>query len=165
MKKPEIVFQYARLLVLADYLAKLKNQFDLNGWVQVKIGGQEYLDPKTLKKVKGNPTWSVHKACGTVACAVGHAPSIPEFKKAGLKLGVSDQDEENGGVLQPVYKDLDGWEAVEKFFGIDSATAEALFLGTKYEEDQRKDPKAVAARIYELLSDPVNFDTERNIHD
>lgn len=159
MKKPEIVFQYERLLVLANYLAKLKNQFDLNGWVQVKTDGQEHLDPKTLEKVKGNPTWSVHKACGTVACAIGHAPSVPEFKKSGLKLGVS------GHVLQPVYKGLEGWDAVEKFFGIDSATAEALFLGTKYEEDQRKDPKAVAARIYELLSDPVNFDTERNIHD
>ena len=42
---------------------------------------------------------------------------------------------------------LDGWNAVEEFFGLDSSDAEALFHPHEYNMRDRKDPLAVADRI------------------
>lgn len=58
-----------RLLKLADFLAKLpRNRFDYNYWVGVDWGGKQDL------------------SCGTTACALGWAATMPTFRRLGLHL-------------------------------------------------------------------------------
>lgn len=78
-------------------------------------------------------SWSNHKTgaaggtCGFTACSVGHACFDEEFRKLGLKFSGN----------QPHFKGIDGWGAVEKFFGIGVVTAEHLFMSDKYKTPTR----------------------------
>jgi hypothetical protein len=68
-------------------------------------------------------------ACGTTACAMGWAGSMPEFRKRGLKL-VWEKDENTGDVEfvdRNGYK-LFGEHAGAKFFGLTYEEAEFLFI-------------------------------------
>jgi hypothetical protein len=86
--------------------------------------------------------------CGTVACAVGHACSIPEFSAAGLKL------EFVHGINRwtPILGDDESWEAVKLFFGIDDADARWLFCMHDYESGYETTAAQVSARIREFVS-------------
>lgn len=64
--------------------------------------------------------------CGTAACAVGHACLSPWFQAEGLSL------RQDWGGVTPMFGDFDGWEAVEKFFGLSNDDAEHLFYRWKY---------------------------------
>ena len=84
---------------------------------------------KKLKIISVNLySWSNHKIgnqnslCGFTACAVGHACFDEEFRKLGWKWSGS----------QPNFNNKLGWVAVEKFFEIDSYTAELLFKAQHY---------------------------------
>ena len=58
-----------RLLKLAEYLGKLpKSKFDFSKWV-----GEDWKGKQNL-------------SCGTTACSLGHAATIPSLRKAGLRL-------------------------------------------------------------------------------
>ena len=113
-----------RLLTLADALDKLavkprkRFTFSLAGWFRRE------------------------KICGTTACAVGLASTLPEFKRLGLKI----HD------YLPAFRDLRGWYAVQKFFGISYDAAEYLFSYTQYESNDTTKPKAVADRIRALVN-------------
>jgi hypothetical protein len=95
------------LLTLADFLEELPaDRFNYRVWV-----GGEW---------KGKADLS----CGTTACALGWATTIPEFADRGLLLvrviGV------RGGV--PRYRGVLGLEAASEFFGIPQVDAGFLFM-------------------------------------
>lgn len=105
-----------RLLKLADFLETVdKNRFDLSLWRELRFSPSK---------------------CGTVACAVGWATTIPSFKKAGFTF------ESNA----PKYKTYDSWEAVTKFFSLDNLDAFYLFSIFDY-NDENPTPKMVTKRI------------------
>jgi len=108
-----------RLLKLADFLQnEVKSEkFDLATFAT--------LEADTLKH-----------GCGTTACAVGWACSIPSFKKAGLKLFnfTSTRDARNHVQMGIQFKDKNRWRAVTLFFGIEENEAYHLFDPAHYGE-------------------------------
>lgn len=96
-----------RLLKLADFLetAELPGEFDLGTL------GESITD--------GQPT------CGTTACALGWATTIPSFRRAGLHLS-SKGALRCKGMREPIWKDL-----AARFFSIQPQEARELF-GARY---------------------------------
>ena len=124
-----------RLTVLADFLEGFKEEvdrhFDLALWFS---GG-------------GKGT-----RCGTVACACGWACTIPSLQADGLRLT-------DAGV--PYFDGVEGFDAIEEFFGQTSKDADSLFDIYAYnpedcdgQSDEWHEPTAgeVAARIRAYLS-------------
>lgn len=73
MKKDSVYKK--RLLKLADHLDTVKKKrFDFGKWV-----GDDW---------QGKPDLS----CGTTACALGYATTIPSLRKAGLRLGKTSDE-------------------------------------------------------------------------
>ena len=89
------------------------------------------------------PVWHMETECGAVACAFGHACSIPSFRKAGLRLLRLHEDSSH---FVPAYMGLTGTEAAELFFGIDSESAHYLFDPLYYKRRPIR-PRHVARRI------------------
>lgn len=91
-----------RLLRLADFLEKLpRNRFDYSEWV-----GEDWEGDQDL-------------SCGTTACALGWATTIPSLRKAGLRLS------EVGSVTDKAH--CDGFEAAAKVFDVTVSDAQFLF--------------------------------------
>lgn len=113
-----------RMIVLADYLhdhvAKLTSAlFDMSIWAQKKYG--------TVRPKVGD--------CGTAACALGWATTIPEFESAGLHLFVFT-DGIGGFESEPRLKkfpagDNDPFGVAAKFFDIPYGDASKLFYPAK----------------------------------
>jgi hypothetical protein len=117
-----------RLLRLAAFLDALpRRSFNLMNWYQES------------------------EDCGTVACAVGWACTLPEFRRAGLTLDASGFRGMQRG--RPRYRGWFGFKAAEKFFGLDSAAAERLFSPEVYPNGSRTRPQTVARRIRELVAE------------
>lgn len=136
---------------LADYLMKVpKNQFDLTSWTNPQDDEEESYK---YKKLEGNPTLAKFKECKSTGCALGHAVSVRSIAKAGLKLKTVEGDD----WLHPMYKGSIDESAAEALFGIPNDVAEALFMPNSYTEEDMKNPKAVAKRIYNLIADPFTF--------
>ncbi len=107
-----------RLLVLADFLETLPpERFDYGRWA-----GESW---------KGKPDLS----CGTTACALGWATTIPEFRKLGLRLYRKPGAEWTEVVLGKL-KDIKiqymehpmGTDAAEAVFGLDYYESRYLFM-------------------------------------
>lgn len=90
--------------------------------------------------------------CGTTACAIGHACTIPEFIEAGLQLHVDVQEEEETTYFV-AYKNYISSSAVMEFFGLDYNQAMWLFYPLSYEDKDLRNPKKVATRIRKFLND------------
>ena len=129
-----------RLQTLAAFLRTVPQEhFDLHSWRSSE--GYEYASDDDLTTLQ----------CGTTACAVGWACSLPEFQAQGLAWG-TDSLSYTG---YPVYKfseggDAEGWEAVEEFFDISYSTAEHLFASDEYEDNATA--VQVADRIEEVIA-------------
>lgn len=82
--------------------------------------------------------------CGTVACAVGHACSIPEFQAEGLSLYAYTLRKS-----VPSYQDERGWAAVSGFFDLSYSDATYLFSDQHYPD--RVTPMDVADRIIDFI--------------
>lgn len=120
-----------RLKRLADFLQIVpEERFDMQRWV-----GDDF---------KGSPDLS----CGTSACAVGWATTIPEFREAGLHLDF-DPDDELAWIATPVYQGWEGYDAAAQFFEIPRGQAEHLF-GSFHFDDK---PSDVARRIFKMIED------------
>jgi hypothetical protein len=105
-----------RLLRLADHLDTVpESAFDLMDW-----------------------------ACGTTACAVGHACFIPEFMAAGLRMDFID-----GGLPIPSFGNCYGWMAAGVFFDLPPGASVKLFDPDYY--SHRAKPQDVAARIRQFV--------------
>lgn len=139
-----------RLLKLADFLFDLpKQRFDFYKWV-----GPEW---------KGKPDLS----CGTTACALGWATTIPSLRKAGLRLKETNSPGlipgTNGGVvcLKGYTVSSDSAEyAAHVVFGLSTEEFEFLFIPADQSsveslpelklsrpEYEKMTPKKVAKRI------------------
>jgi hypothetical protein len=122
-------FHLKRLLRLADHLDTVKNEdFDLTTW----------------HRNRGS--------CGTVACAVGHACTIPSFRRAGLFLKPVD-DYYHVSDAEPSLKGCSSvMETLREFFGIDDTTIDQLFMPSAYEGCPTKvTPRRVAKQIRRMV--------------
>jgi hypothetical protein len=87
------------------------------------------------------------EVCGTAACAIGWATTIPAFRIEGFTGKQSDQ----ANIVYPSYRSYESWEAVEKFFGLGKRKAEYLFDDENY--PGAPTPKQVAKRIRKFVKD------------
>lgn len=131
-----------RLTILRDALIEhAKDQgnlvFDL--WTWIKAPHVDYVGDGPTQAVIAAAKGDNH--CGTTACAVGLAMCIPAFRRAGFRA--------NG--TEPTYRGNRNWEAVTAFFDIHHADAEELFLSRLYDDEDQKNPLAVADKITALL--------------
>lgn len=115
-----------RLLKLADKLDTVpRKQFDYSAWV-----GDDW---------KGAPDLS----CGTTACALGWATTIPSFRRLGLKLN-TDWNEVTMGEYRNFY-------AAALLFELSERDAMYLFAPGPSEVDAT--PKQVAKKIRQFVKD------------
>lgn len=118
-----------RLDVLADFLLTVpKEHFNLWDWAR-----------------NYGPDWTM--TCGSTACAVGWAASIPEFQNLGFRLQPS-RCFSNAAV--PAFGRRDNWDAVDSFFGLhggEFGEAGRLFRKAYYTDGDSRDPLAVSRRI------------------
>ena len=113
-------FHIDRLEKLYNFLGTVEpKKFDFSSWADTKTGETDM------------------NVCGTTACALGWAGSMPEFRKRGLKLGWEKSYWDSSKVRGEVYLysdgaiDANGLEAGEKFFGLTEEEAEYLFIPTE----------------------------------
>jgi hypothetical protein len=119
-----------RLLLLADFLDQLPpERFDFRHWV-----GSDW---------EGDPELS----CGTTACALGWATTIPEFRKLGLSMCKPREEDLRGYVT--LNGRQDSWAAGKEIFGIGAASFDYLFIPHGGEDglEEEASAKQVAARI------------------
>jgi len=142
-KGRNIMFNKHRMQVLYNFLltAPLTGRFDLRSWA-----GNDDIP------WEGNPNLS----CGTSACAVGWATTIPEFRDAGLHLtsgwGEAGLHLTDAGLEYNCPEDgitYPAFTGVEKFFGINFDTAMWAFSNDAY--DGEATPQDVAERLQYLL--------------
>ncbi len=130
-----------RLLKLANFLATSvpKEQFDYEV-IAESPPGEEIKD-------------TVGLSCGTSACALGWAGTIPEFRKRGLRLEINEEDPTQADVtFRPEgedysvnsYKNL---HAGAIFFGISNEEADTLFNPFHNNVSYDATPKQVAKHI------------------
>lgn len=160
MTKPFVIppVGVRRLETLANFLDALPTKvFSIHDWMDInrqKEGTDVLLNKQG--ELKGTVTPEQMHNCGAAACAVGWACTIPEFRKAGLRMTTGEY---------PVFRHHTSFDAVVKFFKIalegyyyDETTRVAiqLFDGSSYTSN-RVTPKMVAKRIRKLLKDPAMF--------
>lgn len=101
-----------RLRILRDFLRRHADELDIDMgcWADVIRGGRPL--------------------CGTPACAIGWATTLPSFKRDGLKLRNVP-----GEMVMPVYSDDRGWTAVERFFEVNAGAANYMFSPNSEDPD------------------------------
>ena len=122
-----------RLLKLADFLDSLPSSaaqhFDLDTWFcHEKKDHAHRVGPYITRRALNH--------CGTTACALGWASTIPSFRKAGLKIATRSFGPE------PLRK-------AEKFFGLTTQQAEFLFVWGSDSDS----PKAWAKHCHKFVQD------------
>lgn len=126
-----------RLLKLATFLEKLpRRRFDYGSWAGTDWKGSSDL------------------SCGTTACALGWATTIPAFRRLGLKLVWADDGPDEYPYPRPVCHQHYSEEAATKVFNLNSEEARFLFLPLEVNSVQnwkspgnRASPKQVARHI------------------
>lgn len=127
------------LLALADFLEndpRVEGHFDM-AHVLAENGGDLF------RTKRGKP--DLH-ACGTAACAMGWAPTVPSIRRAGLsyvKLRAGDWYIGVHGIA------CDFIDAAEDIFDIAGSDADYLF----YPRDGHRTPKQVARNIRQFVKD------------
>lgn len=91
--------------------------------------------------------------CNTAACAVGTAMLHPDIQKMGLKPGFVDDEGYGRFSVDPTYKGLKSWKAVEAFYEIKDYEATYLFDSYSYESLGETTPKEVAERIRKFVKE------------
>lgn len=95
-------------------------------------------------------------SCGTSACAMGWATTIPEFKQLGLhleRLSPSGQ-----GFI--VFGEFKHFEAAAKFMDITYKESEYLFDPSKYPEDDYTTRLQVCERIEDFIENGMEEEDE-----
>lgn len=127
-----LVTSNRRLLKLASFLRELpRNRFNYSRWVDANWQGKADL------------------SCGTSACALGWATTMPTFRRLGLRL----KQYSGGGYV--LMKKGDGETigsipAASEVFGITWDQATHLFIPAEGEE--RATPKQVAKKIERFVA-------------
>jgi hypothetical protein len=92
--------------------------------------------------------WLRQHACNTAACAVGLACGSGIFAEDGL---CCDADKDGG--LTPMYRGLEGWNAVKSFFDLNQVQAVGLFAEHSYDVTEGEAAaQAVATRIRQMIA-------------
>lgn len=137
-----------RLLTLARNLRTLPidpDRFSMHAWFDTSESDKDGL----ANEVGG---------CGTTACACGWATTVPEFRAAGLGLGIPPYALPLDGVgrVSIVYRTptVTHYDrtAVQRFFGIEFYDAEYLFDPSSYPDYESVAPADVAERIEDLVA-------------
>lgn len=125
-----------RLLKLASFLAKKKQHFNMWNWFShnSQDGHEHDFGPKLTAEALTH--------CGTAACALGWAATMPFAKREnvcylpgkGFRVG-----------KKLVY----GWQASQRLFGLDFNQHLALF--EQWDRGEETDPKAWAKRCRRLV--------------
>lgn len=112
-----------RLMVLRDHLKNnvKDKKFDLDSWV----------DNEESRTDQGIVKDLADASCGTTACALGHAGSIPSFRRAGLRYDV------RWYVAAVSYGINKGFDAGQEFFHLTEEESFYLFDPDKYPEGKR----------------------------
>lgn len=114
-----------RLLKLAALLRSLpRKRFDYSKWV-----GEDWKGAQNL-------------SCGTTACALGWATTIPSLRRVGLRM---QQDSMGGYVVLDGINSSDSWEAGAKVFSLSMEESEYLF--TLDSDEDKSTPKQAARKI------------------
>lgn len=97
----------------------------------------------------GSNGWGQESSCGTVACAIGLAVFLGEFKADGFT---------NNSLwgLCPEYGDYSTWDAVIKFFGLEKEIAYSFFHQDYFPLRLRSGPKSaveVSRRIRAFIAE------------
>jgi hypothetical protein len=126
-------------ILLEGYRGGNAPRFDLQSWGVSETQRSGFL-------------WLGRHACNTAACAVGLACRSGIFAEDGLCC-----DADKSGGLTPMYRGLEGWNAVKSFFDLDQVQAVRLFAEHSYEVTEGEAAaRAVAARIRQVI---VTLDT------
>ena len=100
-------------------------------------------------------------SCGTTACAMGWATTIPEFKQLGLHLErVSPSGQ---GFL--VFGDYKHFEAAAQFMDITKYQAEYLFDPARYESEDDTTRLEVCERIESFIQNGMEEDYQEDDED
>lgn len=137
-----------RLLKLADYMETLPDgRVDMSLW-------RDLPDELTDRIKDGEEISLSGQECGTVACVLGHACTIPEFIKDGLEMRIRRSE---GMIdIEITYSVYSYWSAASVFFDIPFDHATYLFGSypkaiTFYGMDKLS-PKGIAAGIRRYVS-------------
>lgn len=137
MKKSELKVAAKRLGRLSQFLqdSVKPKKFNLRFWVNTEGLAETTKDVKAAVE---------NESCGTTACAFGHGPLIPEFRRAGLKYASCyGYTVEYDGTL--------GFSAAKRFFKVDLGVAEYLFDPEAYDQD-RQSKAYVIRRINSVVN-------------
>jgi hypothetical protein len=122
-------------LILEDYHDRNAPRLDLQNW-------------GTSENKRRGFLWLGQRSRNKAACAVGLACASGVFADDGLSYEV---DTKNSG-LTPIFRDLEGWNAVKSFFDLDQVQAVRLFAEHSYEVTEGEAAaRAVAARIRQMI--------------
>lgn len=127
-----------RLLKLADHLDTLpRKEFDFGTWSQVQ-------------------------SCGTTACALGHACTMPAFRRLGAKLVLDWVESEDSKFLRPTLSGQEDeagvYEVSNTLFGLNYDEVERLFYpGNAFHGysglGENATPKQVARHIRKFVKE------------
>ncbi len=128
-----------RLERLAGFLEGLPpEKLDMGRWA-----GGACLDPRSREQ----------GGCGTTACALGWATTIPEFQAAGLKLRERDWGPGFTPCVETPDYDATGFEAGMVFFDLSYTQALHLFEPSEYPNYEDVSVGQVVERIREMLAE------------
>lgn len=126
-----------RLTILATFLATIPpERFDLGTWAgndKIHWGGEKDL------------------SCGTTACAMGWAATIPEFQALGLHLEIPAHGFAQNGFAQIRFGNEIAFAAAAEFMDLTPRETDYLFDPDYY--DDGATPAEVIARINQFLLD------------
>jgi hypothetical protein len=132
-----------KLTILRDYLSHRidDEEFDISTWHSDNEGGKRF----------ANDDGSY--SCGTVACAVGHAGSIPEFNALGFSL--TDYGMPTYFTNSIGYS-LYSWGAVSRFFGLHHNECIYLFDSPSYPNKNHTTKNEVVERLTQFINQIPN---------
>lgn len=112
-----------RLLKLAAFLRTVpRRRFDYSTWI-----GEDWKGAQDL-------------SCGTTACAMGWAATMPEFRRLGLRLDEGVPSLDGNG---------DGFDAAQELFGLE--LSESIDLFAPDDGEANATPKQVAKKIEQFV--------------
>lgn len=129
-----------RMTILRDHLRDnvKDDKFNLSTWVgndEIPWGGMQDL------------------SCGTTACAMGHAASIPSFQEQGLRLE-RFHDRFNEKLGRITFNGKVDFDAAGAFMDLNSEETEWVFDPARYRNENETTRMEVVERLTSLLESP-----------
>ncbi len=135
--KREMRTTVSRLNVLAEFLMNevKPSKFNMNNWAELPDGS---LTEKSSHKDVVKIMEETSNLCGTAACALGWAGTIPAFNRAGLKM-VPIKSNCGSDSAYVTYSsasgNIQGFQAAEQFFKLTEEEAESIFDPSSYDDN------------------------------